>query len=963
MSHHDTLEIRLSNRLYRCASQLDVFRKIGIVGADGGGFKLAGAGTSAAGYQLPSLYFHNNTPGIVVHYPTTRLGTGTYSTAPTADSFKPYFRNLALIGTSKLTGSSGNHGIVCHRSITISDFSVQRFSGNGIQVLATAASSSGATYGNANTCHISRGYINGIGGTGLLFNGGDSNTAVIDTVSFNDCGTSTSAATIATSAATIIADNLATSSTTSTPSVGSGTLTVTAAAGHNLVTGMYAELVQINNSTYDLDESGTVGTEDLLMPWASGQVTVSGNSITWTWTASDIDGNGSNDNPPSGQYKIRTGAGATTVTGSDTTTGEGRVVWCTVAAGTPTLVEGQTVQITGFDKISATELTTVHKAYDGLIGVICPDKTYSSSGVKDPDLAGALTTFGGAADSGNIDPLAAQLYASNFLPNLYMNLLFGPTINGGFKCYDDSGSSTFLSCYSEGSNSTQHFFNGTGVAIGGNLPVPGTEAESHGLVHIRGDGQGKLRVSRGLEVFTNRYNNGSLMTIGGDWNSPDQGFFALGHTQAMSSNTRLMFEHYSYGQNGGWIQLINSNTNGYGVLDIPHFNNNRNNKTPGFPAGIMLQGIQGDANSKSYQTQNVHPETSAYLGFFLVTTGFPCMMFGDGAAEVITNTSDSGGLVRVTVSTVRGITAGDRVLVTNVAGTTEANGYQLVNAVSGTTGIDLAGTTYANAYDTGTATLSAGSYDSSTDLTTFTYSGLSNIDVGDRVTLSGGTGGVTRRDLLVAAKDTTALTISIRYTSTLATETAANKHSGYVQRVHAVGYNTTYPSAGTWGKGDIIYNTAPGTEAAEYWVCTTGGTSGGTWLACYPNHRAYTVTGSVTRGHMGLIRVPFTAGAGAATSVTVYNANCPVALRVVQVYAYVSDVGSGASREAALYSSTGGGGTKLSASLATTGLGYVPNTSDTGFTATQTIAANGSLYLYRPNDSTAGEFYIVTMEE
>lgn len=65
----------------------------------------------------------------------------------------------------------------------------------------------------------------------------------------------------------------------------------------------------------------------------------------------------------------------------------------------------------------------------------------------------------------------------------------------------------------------------------------------------------------------------------------------------------------------------------------------------------------------------------------------------------VTGTSDSGGLVRLTVAGTWAVD--DVVFVAGVGGTTEANGAWTVAATDGTTYIDLAGSVYANAYTSG----------------------------------------------------------------------------------------------------------------------------------------------------------------------------------------------------------------------------------------------------------------------
>jgi hypothetical protein len=45
-----------------------------------------------------------------------------------------------------------------------------------------------------------------------------------------------------------------------------------------------------------------------------------------------------------------------------------------------------------------------------------------------------------------------------------------------------------------------------------------------------------------------------------------------------------------------------------------------------------------------------------------------------------------------------------------------------------------------------------------------------------------------------------------------------------------VAYGTAAPVAGTWARGDIVWNTEPSAAGAPGWVCTTAGTPG-TWKA------------------------------------------------------------------------------------------------------------------------------------
>lgn len=69
--------------------------------------------------------------------------------------------------------------------------------------------------------------------------------------------------------------------------------------------------------------------------------------------------------------------------------------------------------------------------------------------------------------------------------------------------------------------------------------------------------------------------------------------------------------------------------------------------------------------------------------------------------RVISNAEDNGsGLIRLTINTTNGMITGQRVVVAEIAGTTEANGNWAITVVS-LTQIDLVGSTFANAYSSG----------------------------------------------------------------------------------------------------------------------------------------------------------------------------------------------------------------------------------------------------------------------
>ena len=69
--------------------------------------------------------------------------------------------------------------------------------------------------------------------------------------------------------------------------------------------------------------------------------------------------------------------------------------------------------------------------------------------------------------------------------------------------------------------------------------------------------------------------------------------------------------------------------------------------------------------------------------------------------RVISNAADNGsGLIRLTVNTTSGMITGQQVTIGDVVGTTEANGNWTITVIS-LTEIDLAGSTFTNAYSSG----------------------------------------------------------------------------------------------------------------------------------------------------------------------------------------------------------------------------------------------------------------------
>lgn len=935
MSKHDTMTITFSSRVYRCASALDIFRKVCLQGELGAGFKVIT--TAQTTYQYPQLYFYNDTGGITFHYPTVGGTTGTYATDPTADSFRPVIRNLAIIGTNT-TGSGAYHGITAHRPFTLENFSISNFPGNGINVYATATST-GSGFGNANSFTIKEGYIYRIGGNGLFFQGADSNAAIISHVSLNDCGRKYSGSTTNTTGITIVADNLA---VTGTPTVAASEITAVVASGHNYTAGMYCELVQVDNSVVDVNGDGVVDDEDLVYGLVSGTVSsVTATSITLPYTGGA---------PASGTYKIRTGLGANTVAGSTASRGEGRVLWATVASHS--FVAGQTVRLGSITQVpmSSGDITAVYKTTSTLVGMDCPTKTYAVDGTtSDPDLTGTL-----ADGSGTISLVFAQLYNSSFLQNTFDTLLFGPTgTTNGIQVFDDSNKSTYIGCYSEGSQ--EQIIVGPSLVIGGNFDQ--NSSRQKGAGHIYATGSGGVGVTRYVECYPELYADGIVSRIGGQSSNPDSNsFFEWGHSYAYNGSLPFAakFEQSTSGRNAGYIELVNHTSNGYALMMFPHNGNNRNKKMPVFNSGALFASPQDLTTNVGTQNPQTHPEQFGFLGFNVPTTGYLPLFVGDGKGECINGTANDGsGNVRISTASAHGCAVGDRVLITGVVGTTEANGYWIIEEVSDTTHVDIPAT-YANAYTTWTATLGSGSFDSATAITTFTTSGASgSLSAGDRICLSGG---VANRDLLV--KSISGTTLKVRGPADVSAATSANKYSGYLQRVHAIGYGTTYPTGGKWAKGDIIYNTAPAATGVIGWVCTVGGTSGGTWKALTYSAETSLDSGAAVIGQVYNLRCSVTSGAASPTTLLDTTPGLPYAVRVIDVSMFVSTAEGGATLTV-----EDSDGNALSDAMSLTSVGHVRSAAAAGVTGSVTVAAGKGIRVTRSATTNVAEImisYVIT---
>jgi hypothetical protein len=176
------------------------------------------------------------------------------------------------------------------------------------------------------------------------------------------------------------------------------------------------------------------------------------------------------------------------------------------------------------------------------------------------------------------------------------------------------------------------------------------------------------------------------------------------------------------------------------------------------------------------------------------------------------------------------------------------------------------------------------------------------------------------------------------------------RESGAQARVRAIAWSLAPPSGtgAAWAAGDIVWNDTPSATSPIGWVCTSNPPAApGTWLEM---PRLNAVADPRGRSIQEVIRFAFTALApGAVEDILIYNADCPGAMRILDVQLLISTASGGTLQ---LRSATGGLGAALSGSFNTATAGRFR---DTGTTATPLVPNNGTVCLRRTNRATAGE--------
>jgi hypothetical protein len=478
----------------------------------------------------------------------------------------------------------------------------------------------------------------------------------------------------------------------------------------------------------------------------------------------------------------------------------------------------------------------------------------------------------------------------------------------------------------------------------------------------------------GVEVHPEGFNNGYMIRLGLDANLPKSNkVFAVRHSDMDMLGGQPCFLGIEYdashGKVGGYLDWNTTASAGSAVMLIPHDGNNRTNRYVAFPGGIQL-GAPSDLASHNNPGNPVrNPHDYGYIGANRADSDtYAAYYFGINQSP-ISNVEDNAGTVRLTtLEAVPASKIGLRHIVTAVPNTSggigEANGFHICTAAGTTTRVELP-VAFSGTYDRYSATLA-----SAPDNSTYTTLGYSTIEVsgasgtieaGDRICVDTGAG---QRDMRVRSAVGSTITVYGNFTAGVMGDSVL-RSSGYVIQAQALGWHTAAPTAGKWSRGDIMHNLNPVTSGIAGWVCTVGGTSGGTWKAFTHGQETNLDSSLSYVGQTYTLRAALASGgaAGTADVVTLLDTSdgLPYAIRIVDVSLYVSTlvVGATVTLKDDLTAADGTGGTAYSDAMSTALAGHIRS----NYTATSTVAAGKGLKAVRSDRSMVGEIvitYVIT---
>jgi surface protein len=143
---------------------------------------------------------------------------------------------------------------------------------------------------------------------------------------------------------------------------------------------------------------------------------------------------------------------------------------------------------------------------------------------------------------------------------------------------------------------------------------------------------------------------------------------------------------------------FNQDIGAWSPTSVTNFGSFMANKTAANYSAANLASIYDGWTNKNLQTGR----TITFNTIKYAASGAPgrALLAGTNATVAVSSAQSNGGLIQITTGAAHGRTTGDKVFITGVTGTTEANGGWLVT-VDDSTNITLQGSTFTNAYVSG----------------------------------------------------------------------------------------------------------------------------------------------------------------------------------------------------------------------------------------------------------------------
>lgn len=955
LAENDSMKILLGPRTYRCATAIKIWTRLAIEGCTKFAAQSLAATSTGETDAISRLWFDSGSHGIItmIQGSSTQPYQNTWDThTPTATDPACTDAALGITGDARYTvlkdfvlegiggtSSSGNyHGFIPLRTFNMDGVALVNWPGNGLYI-NTSVSGDAITsvadiqtvmtfYGNCNNSSLRDITILNSGRHNANIRSNDANAMCLEQITFQNAGQ------------VIFPSPLTQSSISSGAGAAGPTLSIVfTSSSHGLSVGDLVILrgIVIGGTTY-----GTKCCEPVRVTSVSSATVVFNTAMatSQTWPTAGAASFGSTTRiakpiqaiPSAGSFTADNTMELTVPSHSFQLNDMVLLYDMTPSSGSALLYSAEYPIPC---RVSATTSTTVT--------VVGPDE-WPSSGTA------VLGTYP------RIIGVEMQLANNGYLNNTFSSCKMQPTIFGGIQTYSTGQNTVFLGHYEE-TSTTPTLIDSTGLVLGGNVSN-NTVADIYRSTAalLKPTGVGGLTVQRYLTTLPNYYDHGVAATLGGatsnsllEFNFKNK---ASGTTVDLYTNSYRIAHESRNGDNAGYLDFKHAadNASGYTTIALPVSTNNRNPRTIALNAGAYIGGV--GTNGTSSKNISANPDTFNYLGSVEPASGFAVFLFGDTKKLLVTGVASNGGpgLNRITTAT-HGLATGDRVMISGVAAPLAANGLSTITYVS-TTSFDLT-SSFSGSYTTYTAAISSASYDSDYNITTFEVSGASGtLATGDRATIGSG---ADNRDIQVLYVSGSTIKVLGDFSSATGNITM---NTGLVHRVHAVGYATTYPTSGAWGNGDIIYNTAPAATGVIGWVCTVGGSSGGTWKALTYSAETSLDSGAATIGQVYNLRCSVTSGAASPTTILDTTPGLPYAIRVIDVSMFVSTAEGGATLTV-----EDSDGNDLSDAMSLTSVGHVRSAAAAGVTGSVTVAAGKGIRVTRSATTNVAEIlisYVIT---